>query len=158
MTSDEARTEILSLFHSYLPQDDSSNVVLVGHDIIGDTKSLRYLGVDIYRIPNLLEIIDTKDVHSHFTQSDNGTRLSNALRSFNIDYRFLHNAGNDAMYTLQLLLATVLNKRLKTLDIFHGRKDDPGVLGKGWSSNESDDGGKQPPITQSVEKQQQSEN
>ena len=136
------------LFASYASSNSNSNgeIVLVGHGLSGDIKSLRHLGIDIYGLPNMCETVDTKDLHSHLRKTDNGVSIKSLLSEFGLPYRYLHNAGNDAVYTMQALLAIILQKKLQSLDLLNGRNDDPGVLGQGWSSCDEDDGGRAPPL------------
>ncbi|KAI5949621.1 hypothetical protein KGF54_005499 [Candida jiufengensis] len=80
---------------------------LVGHDIRGDIKWLNQLGV---KLPPQYDIIDTSLLIKISKGGKNPYSLKSTLDFLNIPNVFLHNAGNDAYYTL---LAT-----LKFMDPF----------------------------------------
>lgn len=86
---------------------------LVGHDISGDLKWLHKLGLEL----PVRQILDTQSIFacSHGKQ---GASLRNALRAVNQPYAYLHNAGNDAYYTLLLALSLCdpFARRLNHLD------------------------------------------
>lgn len=73
---------------------------LVGHDLRGDLKWFENIGVDI---PNNVRKLDTQTLFS-YTHGLDGASLKNALRTVNQPFSFLHNAGNDAYYTILLAL------------------------------------------------------
>jgi len=95
---------------------EKRKVVLVGHDVEGDISAIKTLGYDI-RANNqqLLEIVDTKDIQRHYRRAQNPASLEGILRELDIPHRYLHNAGNDAVYTLQALLGLAVKKRLDSL-------------------------------------------
>ncbi|KAI5960764.1 uncharacterized protein KGF55_004334 [Candida pseudojiufengensis] len=74
---------------------------LVGHDLKGDIKWLNQLGV---KLPKIYKTIDT----SFYTKISKGGKnphsLKTSLKLLNIPHSFLHNAGNDAYYTLLVAL------------------------------------------------------
>jgi len=74
--------------------------LLVGHDVRGDIKWLKQLGV---RIPDQVEVLDTQTLYSQ-THGKQGNSLKNALRDIGQPYAFLHNAGNDAYFTVLLAM------------------------------------------------------
>ena len=76
----------------------SSRCILVGHDLRGDLQWLNKLGIEIRH--DALQL-DTQAVFA-YTHGQNGASLSNALRAIKQPYALLHNAGNDAYYTLLL--------------------------------------------------------
>lgn len=78
----------------------STNLALcfVGHSLEGDLTWLRSMGVDI---PNTCEI-DTHTIFQYSRMKDQPTNLSSALLKVDIPHGYLHNAGNDAYYTLLL--------------------------------------------------------
>jgi DNA polymerase III alpha subunit (gram-positive type) len=86
-------------------------VVLVGHDIQQDINYIKILGLNLCDNDHLLEIVDTKNIHQHIGRLMNGAALGKILRELNIPHTHLHNAGNDAVYTLQALLGLVVKKR-----------------------------------------------
>lgn len=100
------------------PQSESGqprSVVIVGHDVKQDIDYLGSLGFDVYEMGHLLEIVDNQKLHQHRRKFYNGQSLSAILAGLEIPYRFLHNAGNDAVYTLQSLLRLGVLKREESL-------------------------------------------
>lgn len=77
-----------------------SGGALVGHQIDGDIKWLKSIGV---RLPDAVECVDTLKIHS-FSRATGGT-LRGILRTVGIPHANLHNAANDAYYTLLAALA-----------------------------------------------------
>ena len=94
---------------------DNRKVVLVGHDVESDIKAIKKLGYDIRESKQLLEIVDTKDIYRHYRRVHNQPSLVSVLSDLEIPYSNLHNAGNDAVYTLQALLGISINKRMDSL-------------------------------------------
>ncbi|KAG2730718.1 hypothetical protein G9P44_006295 [Scheffersomyces stipitis] len=74
---------------------NSRNGVLVGHHIEGDVKWLRSIGVNI---KNDTAVVDTFRLFT-ISRSSGGT-LRGVLREINVPHGNLHNAANDAYYTL----------------------------------------------------------
>ncbi|GAV48565.1 hypothetical protein ZYGR_0K00700 [Zygosaccharomyces rouxii] len=95
--------------------DRSWSRAFVGHNLHGDLKWLRMLGVNIpndnqmdFNLTNLREnkqtyVLDTEKLYRS-CYGNFGGNLGRILRLFRIPHAFLHNAGNDAHYTLQLLM------------------------------------------------------
>lgn len=77
-----------------------SGGALVGHQIDGDIKWLKSIGVSL---SDALECVDTLKIHS-FSRATGGT-LRGILRTVGIPHANLHNAANDAYYTLLAALA-----------------------------------------------------
>lgn len=90
-------------------------VVFVGHDVKQDIQHLNSLDFDVYKMENLLEIVDNQKLHQHRSKFDNGQSLCTVLAGLKIPSQFLHNAGNDAVYTLQSLLRLAVLKRQESL-------------------------------------------
>jgi hypothetical protein len=80
-------------------------VVLVGHDIESDILYLRQLEIDLPTLPDVLEVLDSATLYRTMRRQENNTSLANVLYYFGIAGWNLHNAGNDAGYTLQALLS-----------------------------------------------------
>ncbi|CCH46465.1 hypothetical protein BN7_6058 [Wickerhamomyces ciferrii] len=81
-------------------QKDGFDARFVAHNAAGDLKWLRQMGV---KLPQNYESLDTERIYT-FTHGQNGCSLGGILKRFNIPHSFLHNAGNDAYYTLIALL------------------------------------------------------
>lgn len=90
-------------------------VIIVGHDVKQDIELLKPLDFNVYDMPNLKEVVDNQQLHQHRSQINNGAGLSAVLNSLNISYNYLHNAGNDAVYTLQSLIRLAIIKRHESL-------------------------------------------
>lgn len=73
---------------------------LVGHDIRGDVKWLAELGVEL---PRTAPLLDTQRLFAA-SHGKHGASLKNALVAVQQPFAFLHNAGNDAYYTVLLAL------------------------------------------------------
>lgn len=100
------------------PKSDSGKlreVVVVGHDVKQDIQYLNSLDFDVCEMENLLEVVDNQKLHQHRSKFYDGQSLCTVLAGLKIPYQFLHNAGNDAVYTLQSLLRLAVLKRQESL-------------------------------------------
>lgn len=79
-------------------------IVVVGHDINQDINYLKLINFDLLAAPNVLEILDTSELYRTMKHEDNPPSVSTMLYNFGISGWNLHNAGNDAAYTLQALV------------------------------------------------------
>lgn len=77
------------------------NIVLVGHDIEHDIKYLQKLGYNPKNLPNLIDIVDTATLYKAWKHESQKKSLKGILSEFDITAWGLHNAGNDARYTLE---------------------------------------------------------
>lgn len=91
-------------------------VVLVFHDSASDIKYLETIRYDVTEGKNILEIVDTRDMHQHGVKANNPAGLERVLAELNIPSRFLHNAGNDAVYTMQAMIGLAFKMRQKSLE------------------------------------------
>lgn len=112
---------IQNLVNFYMiPDNDTSDSwerAFIGHNIEGDFKWLKSMGVilpetkpvshisqiDRNSKPHTTLVIDTLKIYSACYGKE-GSSLGKILRLFQLPHAFLHNAGNDAYYTLRLLL------------------------------------------------------
>ncbi|KAK7717482.1 hypothetical protein SLS64_002974 [Diaporthe eres] len=112
-------TEVLGVVEGIMsPKSESGqlrNVVVVGHDVKQDVQYLKSLDFDVSEMENLLEVVDNQKLHQHRSKFVNGQSLCTVLAGLKISYRYLHNAGNDAVYTLQSLLRLAVLKRQESL-------------------------------------------
>lgn len=112
-------TEVLGVVEEIMsPKSESGqlrSVVVVGHDVKQDIQYLNSLDFDVYEMANLVEVVDNQKLHQHRSKFYNGQSLCAVLAGLDISYRFLHNAGNDAVYTLQSLLRLAVLKRQESL-------------------------------------------
>ena len=87
---------------------EKRNIILVGHDISQDINYLQRLGYNPLNLSTLLEIIDTASLYRALTRDNNPRSLGTILLDLGIAGWNLHNAGNDAAYTLQALLGIAI--------------------------------------------------
>lgn len=91
---------------------------LLFHDYIADYKLLNLYGMPLDKFENL-KIIDTQFMHRDINNltSYKGITLSELLTEANIEHKksVLHNSGNDARYTLELLIK--YNDKTPSIDI-----------------------------------------
>ncbi|KAK6455900.1 uncharacterized protein RJT20DRAFT_51633 [Scheffersomyces xylosifermentans] len=121
MSEYEAACFIQTLINFYFePNNSKLGGSLVGHDVKGDIKWFNQLGV---KFPDKVDIIDTHTLFG-FTTGKNGTSLKNALIAVDIPYAFLHNAGNDAYYTL-LVLMKLCDPRCRLVYSLDKTKEEP---------------------------------
>ena len=90
-------------------------VVLVFHDQSADLKYIRMLGYDVTSADNILEVVDTREMYQYLSRSNNATKLSNVCYYLDIPFKNMHNAGNDAVYTLQAMIGLAIDMRQKSL-------------------------------------------
>lgn len=83
-------------------------LVLVGHDIASDIRYLRRVGYDLGNLSNLHTTLDTTSLHRALVDEWNPKSLSGLLGEFDLDGLFPHNAGNDAVHTLWVMVAITL--------------------------------------------------
>ncbi|KAI1002368.1 hypothetical protein K3495_g5838 [Podosphaera aphanis] len=146
------------------PTVDNSqrNIVLVGHDVVSDVNFLKTAGFDICTIPNLVEAIDTALMYRYFKRELNPRNLGATIADLGVVGWNLHNAGNDAFYTLRAMIAIAIKQlqqrqRSKTLRPrkFDGKRIQGAQDGDGWSSSENEyDGGEPrfvPPTYSTIE-------
>lgn len=81
-------------------EESEEGIVLVGHHIEGDLKWLRSIGI---QFPKETPVVDTARIHGISYES--GGSLRGILRKVGIPHGYLHNAANDAYYTLLASLA-----------------------------------------------------
>ncbi|KAK5165174.1 uncharacterized protein LTR77_009272 [Saxophila tyrrhenica] len=84
------------------PWPEKRNVVLVGHGLANDESYMRRLGFDMHDISNIIGYADTQKL-----AGVNMIALTKILTGLGIHAVNLHNAGNDAAYTLQALTRMV---------------------------------------------------
>ncbi|KAF2717467.1 hypothetical protein K431DRAFT_233035 [Polychaeton citri CBS 116435] len=81
------------------------NIVLVGHDVGQDIEMCKKLGFHPANRGNLLTTLDTAALYRAYCRDPNPKSLGGILSDFDIAGWNLHNAGNDAVYTLWALMA-----------------------------------------------------
>ncbi|KAJ4340925.1 hypothetical protein N0V95_007379 [Ascochyta clinopodiicola] len=84
--------------------NEKRNIIFLGHDTLGDVRYLQSLGYDPMKVENLLEALDTAVLYRVWRREQNPTSLGRILYDFDIAGYKLHNAGNDAVFTVQAML------------------------------------------------------
>ena len=82
-------------------------VVLVAHDVAGDLKYLTGIGFDVTQ--RISDCIDTSVLYKVARHEIGQTALSTLLLQYGIAAKHLHNAGNDASYTLRVMIAIAVD-------------------------------------------------
>lgn len=104
------------------------NLIFVGHDAASDIAYLRKLGCKIFDSmknnadgdsgkqtdfrPHFLEIVDTNILFRVLKREMQPSSLNKVLLDLDIIGWYLHNAGNDARYTMEAMLAITVRSRL----------------------------------------------
>lgn len=86
-------------------QKEKRNIVFLGHDTLGDVRYLQQLGYDPLKVENILEALDTAVLYRVWRREHTPRNLGKILMDFDIAGFNLHNAGNDAVFTVQAMLA-----------------------------------------------------
>lgn len=86
-------------------RDRETDVFLVGHDIHSDVRYLASEGYDVAQALHSVGAIDTQILHQAWKAGTQARKLQRVLSDLCIPYAYLHNAGNDAMYTLRAMIA-----------------------------------------------------
>lgn len=84
----------------------SRNIVLVGHGIKNEDTYLKFLGFDLYGADNVVKRMDTGTILSS-KKNQVSLKALLQLAGIEVDVNHLHNAGNDAAYTLRALMTIV---------------------------------------------------
>lgn len=98
-----------------LDVDTTRPIVLVFHDASQDLEYLKLVGYDISHAENVIEMVDTREMHQHLRRQQNPSSLETVLGDLGLQCHDLHNAGNDAVYTLQAMIGIAIRKRIESL-------------------------------------------
>ncbi|OHW91538.1 qde-2-interacting protein [Colletotrichum incanum] len=95
------------------PDKRFRNIVLLGHDLRSDLGYLERMGVELWSVGGVMSrTLDTKDMHQAWRQEMQGRSLAMVLTDLGISHSNLHNAGNDAAYTMQAMLGLAVAARV----------------------------------------------
>ncbi|BCR93597.1 uncharacterized protein AKAW2_10643S [Aspergillus luchuensis] len=99
--------DLVDVVRSSLRLDDAMNrrLVLVGHNLSADVKYLKQVGVDV---GGFRDQIDTAQMFRKLRKEDSVRSLGGVLAKLDIRGWYLHNAGNDARYTMEALVASFM--------------------------------------------------
>ncbi|EAQ89170.1 hypothetical protein CHGG_05789 [Chaetomium globosum CBS 148.51] len=122
------------------------SVVLVFHESSSDIKYLRYLSYYVEGARNVIDVADTREMHQFLVRSNDSASLASVLSYLDISPRFLHNAGNDAVYTLQAMVGLAVKKMGMSIEARKEKIDGHIPYADfaekdGWTSGEDTDGG-----------------
>jgi hypothetical protein len=81
------------------------NVVFVGHDPGQDIEWLKQVG---YNLPPCLTILDTAQLYKSYSGDKNTRSIETIIARFGLVPWHVHNAGNDAVYTMQIYIGTAI--------------------------------------------------
>ncbi|GAB1203439.1 hypothetical protein APSETT445_002074 [Aspergillus pseudonomiae] len=88
------------------------HLILVGHAINSDIQYLRQIGVRMERKPEgtagFIGTVDTAEFFRIIRGEPTTRKLADILQEFNMTGWHLHNAGNDARYTMEVMLCMML--------------------------------------------------
>lgn len=122
-TNAELPAAILAVLQPYL--DAGREIALVGHDTQQDIQYLSKLGLDIADMKRVTRVLDTQGLHQAWRGMDNGRGLKTLLNDLGTPSKNLHNAGNDAMYTLRALFGIAIEDLRKKAVEEKGEKYEP---------------------------------
>jgi hypothetical protein len=109
----EAPSTIAESFRFPSADQTLRKIILLGHGIDGDIEYLKAIGYNPLNLNNLIEILDTSIMYRYLKRELNPRSLGSVLSDLDIMGWNLHNAGNDAAYTLQALLAITIKAASK---------------------------------------------
>ncbi|CUS11138.1 unnamed protein product [Tuber aestivum] len=123
-------------FRHYDNYGEKRRVVLVGHDVKTDVDFLMAVGYDVSNISGL-EVIDTTCMWKAVMSDHQSKGLGPMLYDLGVDFRHLHNAGNDAAYTLQALVKLAEIGLLKGGEDGASAKPSPNLYRPIWQKAEN---------------------
>lgn len=94
-------------------EEDKRAIVLVGHDFSNDIRYMRNLGYDVTNLSSLSKhapILDTQGMYRVMKGDKDPAKLAKLLEEIDVMPWGLHNAGNDARYTMEALIGIVVDK------------------------------------------------
>lgn len=84
------------------------NIIFVGHDVKQDIDYLKKLDVHLSEIKEIKDVIDSSNMYQALRRAEHKTGLGNVLLRLDLVGCNLHNGGNDAVFTLQAMIATAI--------------------------------------------------
>ncbi|QUC19760.1 uncharacterized protein UV8b_04001 [Ustilaginoidea virens] len=85
--------------------DGKQDVILAGHGLTADISCLDRIGLSAEGLPGVLGTVDTQALHQAWADGDRPRNLERVLQDLCVRCSWLHNAGNDAVFTLRALIA-----------------------------------------------------
>jgi hypothetical protein len=109
--------------------DEKRNIVFVGHDTKQDVNYLRDLGYDPSNLSNLIDFQDTATMFCATTGEKNTRGLSHIMFRLELEAWNTHNAGNDAVYTMQAMLGICIEDAAKKSGVRDEDGEEEGGVG-----------------------------
>ncbi|KXS97529.1 hypothetical protein AC578_4590 [Pseudocercospora eumusae] len=142
---------------------ETRNLILVGHDVMQDIEYLDKVGFRIHEHTKFIDTQDTVNMYRTYNQEPNARSLGSILADLGLASWYLHNAGNDAVYTLHAMIAMCVktaadrgtaqveeriekNTKHRMEAAVEGAKERVEQDGEGWGNGEGDDGGAGMPL------------
>lgn len=117
--------EILAVLKPWCPA--GRDLVVVGHNVEGDLNYLSKVGVDVGSLRFMLRV-DSMTLHQTWRKLTNGKGLEAVLSDLCISHKNLHNAGNDAVYSLRAVLGVAAESVREEAVIAAGEKFVPALF------------------------------
>ncbi|KAH6624997.1 hypothetical protein B0J18DRAFT_197574 [Chaetomium sp. MPI-SDFR-AT-0129] len=121
-------------------------VVLVFHEATSDLKYLQCVSYHAGDADNVIDVADTRVMYQSLVRKNDASSLVAALDYLELPHKNLHNAGNDAVYTLQAMVGLAVKKMGVRAERKKERAD--GYIPysefkakEGWTSGDESDGG-----------------
>lgn len=116
----------MSILNPYI--EASREIIFVGHDAKQDVQYLSAIGVEISHIPCITRVHDSQTLHQAWKKLDNGRGLHSVLSNLGITSNNLHNAGNDAVYTLRAFVGVCIEQIRQQKAEERGEEYEPALL------------------------------
>lgn len=100
--SNTTEDELIKISLRELDLNEKRNLVLLGHDTLSDIRYLQQLGYDPVKVENIIEALDTAKMYQAWRRDSQPTSLGRIMNDFDVAAWKLHNAGNDAVYTVSI--------------------------------------------------------
>ncbi|KAK6529174.1 hypothetical protein TWF281_008360 [Arthrobotrys megalospora] len=98
--------DIKTTIAMFMDVPENHQRILVGHDINADIEYLRKLGYDD-ELKDFAMILDTVEIWKAVADTFDGISLGRLCRELDISAWNLHNAGNDARYTMEAFIKMI---------------------------------------------------
>jgi hypothetical protein len=97
------------------------NIVLLGHNPDADIKMLAerctiFNSMDLRPQKRIRSLLDTQGLFQSLRKQKNPSKLETILIDLGLEPQFLHNAGNDARFTLEALIRMAMESALKKME------------------------------------------
>ncbi|PHH71740.1 hypothetical protein CDD83_5108 [Cordyceps sp. RAO-2017] len=98
----ELVSAIKAILYPYI--QEQRELLFVAHDAGQDVRYLSSIGFDVLELAGMQGQVDTMAVHQAWRNGNNGRSLRSVLCDLGIPSKNLHNAGNDAVYTMRAMI------------------------------------------------------